>query len=655
MKAYPKSTAGSVRGMGRVLKKIAAVAAVLRQGVNGLVPAAANPDIRLGRPPRGTARPTLAVFPYAATTLSCGLTGIVTYHNKPVRATGADLPALNAAVDHMETGRYAQLQDEGKSITEDAYLGGKPRVEALYRSVQRLKQKGTFQTIFNSEPDQRALDRFVGRLRSMADEESRWLTARMGRLSTVEVDIMSKRIEEIRDVAWAVEKEILENFRKIRDLFPEAHLALSDETIQVFKNINAVLNSIDRLEVRGRDSAGVSLMFVLGKEAFESFSETLDNTALRESFEGRKNRPVMVNNGISILQPAAGGSNGTVTVALTYKVAAEIGSLGDNVIFLRWQIKNDPILQTLVNFDCLTTPSCPTPAGPRWAPSPKPTAIRWTTGPKKTSRGRSASSMSASTGTSTTTWSCKSRLEATGVRIHRDITTDTKIIPLQIEKYIREGAPVEAAFRLAVNDFEGSHAISMHTDLAPGKLFLAQKGQRPGDLRRAGRRPLHAGVRSVRVCRGNRPLPQAGRRKGRPGPTGGHPGPDLHPRPGVGRPPWRASRPCTTTARPCHWGSRTSRHTEITVPRHRPAGFSPLFSQGNLRVPRFGGKNPPEPLEDVRGRRCLADRQPGRNRRFPAKCRNRRSKTGTSGGSFSSDRAPPGWPPRPAPTSSATT
>ncbi len=35
---------------------------------------------------------------------------------------------------------------------------------------------------------------------------------------------------------------------------------------------------------------------------------------------------------------------------------------------------------------------------------------------------------------------------------------------------------MEEAFRLAVNDFEGSHAISMHTDLDPGKMFLAQKG-----------------------------------------------------------------------------------------------------------------------------------------------------------------------------------
>jgi len=29
---------------------------------------------------------------------------------------------------------------------------------------------------------------------------------------------------------------------------------------------------------------------------------------------------------------------------------------------------------------------------------------------------------------------------------------------------------------MAVNDFEGSHAIAMHSDLAPGKIFLAQKG-----------------------------------------------------------------------------------------------------------------------------------------------------------------------------------
>ncbi|MBW2334497.1 MAG: SIS domain-containing protein, partial [Deltaproteobacteria bacterium] len=57
-----------------------------------------------------------------------------------------------------------------------------------------------------------------------------------------------------------------------------------------------------------------------------------------------------------------------------------------------------------------------------------------------------------------------------------EITTDTKIIPLQIQKYCNRGLPIEESFRLAVNDFTGSHAIAMHTDIAPGKIFLAQRG-----------------------------------------------------------------------------------------------------------------------------------------------------------------------------------
>ncbi len=61
-------------------------------------------------------------------------------------------------------------------------------------------------------------------------------------------------------------------------------------------------------------------------------------------------------------------------------------------------------------------------------------------------------------------------------RIHPEITTDTKMIPITIEKHLRNGHDITEAFRLAVNEFEGSHAISMHTDLAPGKIFFAQKG-----------------------------------------------------------------------------------------------------------------------------------------------------------------------------------
>ncbi|MFZ4441203.1 MAG: SIS domain-containing protein, partial [Syntrophales bacterium] len=61
-------------------------------------------------------------------------------------------------------------------------------------------------------------------------------------------------------------------------------------------------------------------------------------------------------------------------------------------------------------------------------------------------------------------------------QIAPEVTTDTKIIPLQIEKYVRAGHDMTDAFRLAVSDFEGSHAIAMISSAEPGKVFLAVRG-----------------------------------------------------------------------------------------------------------------------------------------------------------------------------------
>jgi len=63
-----------------------------------------------------------------------------------------------------------------------------------------------------------------------------------------------------------------------------------------------------------------------------------------------------------------------------------------------------------------------------------------------------------------------------------EITTDTKIIPLQIQKYYNQKFSIEESFRLAVNDFTGSHAIAMHTDIAPGKNFSGPERQRTNDF-----------------------------------------------------------------------------------------------------------------------------------------------------------------------------
>ena len=57
-----------------------------------------------------------------------------------------------------------------------------------------------------------------------------------------------------------------------------------------------------------------------------------------------------------------------------------------------------------------------------------------------------------------------------------EVTTDTKIIPLVVESYLNRGYDLAEAFRRAVSDFEGSHAIAMTSDVEPGKVYLALKG-----------------------------------------------------------------------------------------------------------------------------------------------------------------------------------
>ncbi|MBW1748837.1 MAG: SIS domain-containing protein, partial [Deltaproteobacteria bacterium] len=246
--------------------------------------------------------------------------------------------------------------------------------------------------------------------------------------------------------------------------------------VNIFKQINAVLNSIDRLEVRGRDSAGVSMMFVLEGSEVERFKETLKKANLLDQLTERSDQDVLVNSGINLNQTQDENGQKRFALALTYKIAAVVGRLGDNGRFLRKQIKDDGILQRLAGFSHeYHTISAHT----RWASvgaitEPNCHPVDNTILGNRVPEGGIIHA--CLNGDIDNYLELKKEHERQGCVTHKDITTDTKIIPLQIGKYIRQGFDVAEAFRRAVNDFEGSHAISMHTDLAPGKLFLAQKG-----------------------------------------------------------------------------------------------------------------------------------------------------------------------------------
>jgi glucosamine--fructose-6-phosphate aminotransferase (isomerizing) len=430
----------------------------------------------MSRVPEGS----LVFLPCHEAMFCCGLAGIVSYKYKTATTEPIHVAMLDELLNKIENRGFNVSKNNDSELFKN-YLGGERIVISLLEAVQALKGDTHFFTIFGDLKLQETLEHQSVRLTEIIDRETRQLSEHMGLLGSAEVDAMSQRIDSLKDIAWCLSSEILQNVKKVRSLLYLTEEPPGYSTVNTFKKINAVLNSLDRLEVRGRDSAGVSLMFVLKNDEFERFKDSLEkddrsNGNLLEDLNTRCEQVALVNRGITThsLEDERGGQQ--TAINLTYKVAAEIGRLGDNVDFLRHEIQNDPILQKLapIAADYHTIS-----AHTRWAsvgainePNCHPVDNRILANTDRDSGIIHA----CLNGDIDNFIELKREFERHGDRIHENITTDTKIIPLQIQKYIHLGHDVAEAFRLAVNDFQGSHAISMHTDLAPGRLFLAQKG-----------------------------------------------------------------------------------------------------------------------------------------------------------------------------------
>jgi len=448
------------------------------KGIIGFVLPYLLSDVYLGRSSAGLPDNSIVFFPCSENVLCCGIAGLVSFKGKGEKTDHIDLASLNETAFKIGEKGYMNCAQNNKSLIID-YLGGQELIASFLHYVQSLKGDDYFAECFAGKDIQNELSKLSDNFNDIIDRESRLLSDNMGLLDADVVDTMSRRIEDLKDISWCITSEILDNIVKVGELFNQNPRHITSSTLKVVKNINAVLNSIDRLEVRGRDSAGISLMFILDKQEVERFREKLggsNNENLLDQFRARSNRDVLVNMGIDVHETKGENGEECVCIAITYKIAAEIGSLGDNISFLRNQIKNDPIFQAVI--------LCPHKyhtigAHTRWAsvgaitePNCHPVDNKDTI----TISDKSGIIHVCLNGDIDNYIELKEEYESKDNFIHKDITTDTKIIPLQIEKYILQGNDLEEAFRLAVNDFEGSHAISMHSDLAPGKLFLAQKG-----------------------------------------------------------------------------------------------------------------------------------------------------------------------------------
>ncbi|MFW6236881.1 MAG: glutamine--fructose-6-phosphate aminotransferase, partial [Desulfosudaceae bacterium] len=400
----------------------------------------------------------------------CGIVGIVPVARPGGSAVEVDVQQLDRLTAVIEKHCWQQCFAGGQAATRE-YLGGDDVVAELAQAACSLKTDAVFYRLLTAPEEARVIEDVAARLRTLAAAEGGAWQKISGMVDAAEVPVLSRRLESLRDSWWCLETEVCQNLIRLTELatLPSPTFA----AVSLLRKINAALNSLDRLEVRGRDSAGIAVMITMADDGFDAIEAVLSEEGLWESFKERSNPEVLDNQAVSFYRDI---DNHRVSLAFVYKFAAEIGGLGENVRFLRKQIRRDSIFQTLLAFswDQVTVS-----AHTRWASVGTITEANCHPVDNRTTdrdSSRRAFIQVCLNGDIDNYQELKAEHEADGDIPPAEITTDTKIIPLRIQRYLSEGYGVDEAFRMAVSDFAGAHAIMMQTALAPGRLFFAQKG-----------------------------------------------------------------------------------------------------------------------------------------------------------------------------------
>jgi glucosamine--fructose-6-phosphate aminotransferase (isomerizing) len=278
------------------------------------------------------------------------------------------------------------------------------------------------------------------------------LDAEIAAGAVTDVEAVNAALVECKDVVWAIGRDRLRTARAVEDLAAGAPLGLSG--LEAFHSIQVALSALDRLEVRGRDSAGLHV-FVTGHAL------DLDEPGIAALLRARHD-PLFV--GRSVRAP--GGD-----LAFVYKTAAEIGELGDNTASLRAQIRDDELLRLAVAGDDVHVVVL---AHTRWASvGIISEANAHPLNHEEIGRAHGPYVTAALNG-DVDNYADLKALEA--LAVPAEITTDAKVIPALVSRRIEGGAVPTEAFRSTVASFEGSVAIAAHCAAAPDKLFLAQRG-----------------------------------------------------------------------------------------------------------------------------------------------------------------------------------
>ena len=283
----------------------------------------------------------------------------------------------------------------------------------------------------------------------------------------VEVENDSKRLEEInadlitlKDLVWHIECDRISVSFSVEELLSGRK---GDRFIEVLLTVQQILSGLDRLEVRGRDSAGVHIMI-------QNHGLDLQNSGIRQEIEMRNKDLNYKSGSVRVLDNA---------LSIVYKVASEIGELGDNTKELRKLILSDDLFFKALESDNVTAVVI---GHSRWASVG--IISEPNTHPMNSEQLKSANApfVVAAANGDVDNFADLKRIQ--DLEIPKLITSDTKVIPALIaNQFIREQEPtsdLHEAFRKTMLSLDGSIAVIASGGLEPHKLYLALRGSGQG-------------------------------------------------------------------------------------------------------------------------------------------------------------------------------